>query len=176
MRSTAAGIFLLLHFAGCAVPRISPEWRMPIVKTVETKGLPTSRVFDLSRLWLVRYLYSEKSIIDYENRAEGDIIANGTVDYPATGLEAVARVQYTISFRLRELITDAGVALSFDSLLINVPKNYDFRSRLWQVREYYGGYARPLVSDEEYEAALLAVTGVAEGLRRFLEEERKKHP
>lgn len=176
MRRTAAAIFLLHYFAGCAAPRVAPEWHMPIVKTIETKGLSTSRVFDLSRLWLVRYLYSEKSIIDYENRGEGVIIANGTVDYPATGLEAVARVQYTISFRVRESITDAGVALSFDSLLINVPKNYDFRPRLWQVREYYGGYARPLVSVEEYEASLLAVSGVAEGLRRFLEEERKKAP
>jgi hypothetical protein len=166
----------LFSIVGCAVPRVATEWHMPIVKTLETKGLSGSRVFDLSRLWLVRYLYSEKSIIDYENKAEGVIIANGTVDYPAAGLEAVARAQYTISFRLKETINDAGITLSFDSLLINVPKHYNLRPRLWQEREYYGGYARPLVSDEEYEASVQAVSRVSDGLRRFLEEEREKHP
>jgi hypothetical protein len=176
MRKTAVICMILFSIVGCAVPRIAPEWQMPIVKTLETKGLSGSRVFDLSRLWLVRYLHSEKSIIDYENKAEGVIIANGAVDYPAAGLEAVARVQYTISFRLRESINDTGVTLSFDSLLINVPKYYSLRPRLWQVREFYGGYARPLVSDEEYEASLTAVSGVFEGLRRFLEEERMKAP
>lgn len=169
-------LFLLLHVAGCAAPRIAPEARMPIVTTIETRGLPESRVFDLSRLWLVRHLYSEKSIIAYESRAEGIIVANGTVEYPATGLEAIARVQYTISFRLTETIHDAGITLAFDSLLINVPKVYDYRPRLWQVREYYGGYARPLVSYEEYEASVRAVSGVSEGLRRYLEEELKKGP
>jgi hypothetical protein len=149
---------------------------MPIVTSIETKGVSGSRLFDLSRLWMVRYLYSEKSIIDYENRAEGIIIANGAVDYPATGLEAIARVQYTISFRLRETIDAAGITLSFDSLRINVPKYYDLRPRLWQVREYYGGYARPLVSDDEYEASVRAVSRVSDGLRRFLEEELKKGP
>jgi hypothetical protein len=166
----------LFSIVGCAVPRIAPEWQTPVVKTLETKGLSGSRVFDLSRLWLVRHLYSEKSIIDYENKAEGVIIANGTVDYPAAGLEAIARVQYTISFRVRETIDDAGITLSFDSLLINVPKYYSLRPRLWQEMEYYGGYARPLESDEEYEASLTAVSGVVEGLRRFLDEERKKAP
>jgi hypothetical protein len=149
---------------------------MPIVKSIKTRGITGNRLFDLSRIWLVRYLYSEKSIIEYENRAGGVIIANGVVDYPATGLEAVARVQYTISFRLKETIDVDGVTLSFDSLLINVPKNYDLRPRLWQVREYYGGYARPLVSDDEYGASVEAVSRVSDGLRRFLEEEREKGP
>jgi hypothetical protein len=153
-----------------------PEWQTPVVKTLETKGLTGNRVFDLSRLWLVRHLYSEKSIIDYENKAEGVIIANGTVDYPAAGLEAIERVQYTISFRVRETIDDAGITLSFDSLLINVPKYYSLRPRLWQEKEYYGGYARLPVSDEEYEASVQAVSSVVEGLRRFLDEERKKTP
>jgi hypothetical protein len=176
MRKTAAVCILLLHIVGCATPRVTPAWRIPIVTTIKANGLSKNRVFDLSRLWLVRYLYSEKSIIDYENKTGGIIIANGTVDYPATGLEAIARVQYTISFRVTETIDDAGITLSFDSLLINVPKHYDVRPRLWQVREYYGGYARPLVSDEEYRASLQAVSGVADGLRRFLEEELKKGP
>ena len=102
MRKIAALCIFLLSAFGCAAPRVAPEWYMPIVKTIETKGLSTSRVFDLSRLWLVRHLYTEKSIIDYENRAEGIIVANGTRDYPATGLEAIARVQYTISFRVKK--------------------------------------------------------------------------
>lgn len=176
MGKNSVMLCLLLAVVGCAVPRPALQWRMPIVTTIEAEGVPSDLLFDLSRIWLVRYLYSEKNSIDYENKAEGIIVANGTVDYPAAGLEAVERVQYTISFRLTESIRDAGITLSFDSVLINVPKYYSLRPRLWQVREYYGGYERLPMSDEEYTASLHAVSGVTDGLRRFLEEELKKGP
>jgi len=171
MVRAAAVLIGIICFIGCAGPRIGTDWEAPIPVTMEIAGMSGSRLFDLSRLWLARNLYSEKKILEYENRSEFFLIANGTVDYPATGIEAIARTQYTISFRLTEKTADKRVSLTFDALLINVPKDYYLRSKYLFGSEYVGGYSRPPTSPEEYAAVRAAVSGVAERLRRFLEGE-----
>jgi hypothetical protein len=133
-------------------------------------------MFDLSRVWLARNLNSDKRIIEYENRPAGILVANGTVDYPATGIEAVVRIQFTISFRVTVQTAAKGVSLTFDDFSIYVPKNYDRRAELWFGIEYFGGYSRPPVSREEYAAVGTAVSGVAEGLRRYLESDAAGAP
>ncbi len=169
-----AFIFLvLLSGAGCSHVIPVPRGAEPIVRTMEAEGISAQRLFELSRVWLARNLNSEKGIIEYENPAERTIIANGTVDYPATGLEAIEKIQYTISFQVRVKIAPEKITLTFENMMIDVPKVYIHRANNWFGREYYGGYSRPPLDDEEYAAALRAVSNVTESFSHFLENQKK---
>lgn len=169
-----AFVFLvLLGGAGCS--HVIPVYRGagPIIRTMEAEGISGPRLFELSRVWLVRNLNSEKGIIEYENPAERTLIANGTVGYPATGLEAIEKIQYTISFQVRVQIAPGKITLTFENMMIDVPKVYNHRAETWFGREYFGGYSRPPLDAEEYAAALRAVSTVSEAFSHFIENQKK---
>ncbi|MRR59063.1 MAG: DUF4468 domain-containing protein, partial [Deltaproteobacteria bacterium] len=154
-------LLLLVGIAGCAAPQVMQTWDFPIRNSIEIEGLGRERLFDLTRLWFERYLYSSESIIEYANREEGVIVANGDIDYPASGREEIERIQYTISFRVRAEVSAGLLELVFADLLVNVPKSYSRRAEYWLGgREYFGGYSRPPLSREEYDAARRGVARV----------------
>lgn len=162
-------LLFLLGIAGCASPQVMQAWDFPIRNSIEIEGLGRERLFNLTRLWFERYLYSSRSIIEYANPGEGVIVANGDIDYPASGREEIERIQYTISFRVRAEVSAGRLELVFANLLVNVPKYYSRRAEYWLGgREYFGGYSRPPLSREEYDAARKGVARVVEGLRGWL--------
>lgn len=162
-------LLFLLGIAGCAAPQVMQTWDFPIKNSIEIEGLSRERLFDLTRLWFKRYLYSSRSIIEYANPEEGVIVANGDIDYPASGREEIERIQYTISFRVRAEVSAERLDLVFADLLINVPKYYSRRAEYWLGgREYFGGYSRPPLSREEYAAAQKGFSVIVEGLRNYL--------
>lgn len=161
-------LLLLLGMAGCASPQVVQLWDFPIRDSLEIKGMDRKQAFDESRLWLERHLYSSGPIIEYANREQGVIVANGDIDYPATESEEMARIQYTISFRVRADVSPGRLDLVFADLLINVPKYYSRRAWYLYKREYFGGYSRPPVNMEEYQAAQRGISGIVEGLRSWL--------
>lgn len=165
-------LFFLFAMTGCAAPQAMPVWDFPISNSIGLDGLGRERGFDLTRLWLERHLYSSGPIIEYANREEGVIVANGDIDYPASGSEEITRIQYTISFRVRAEVSAERLELEFADLLINVPKYYSRRAEYWLNQEYFGGYSRPPVSPDEYRAAQQGIAGVVEGLRGWLAGQR----
>jgi len=162
-------LLFLLGMAGCASPQVMQTWDFPIRHSLEPEGLGRERIFDLTRLWFERHLYSSGQIIEYANRGEGVIVANGDIDYPASGREEMERIQYTISFRVRADVSPGRLDLVFADLLINVPKYYSQRAWYLYKREYFGGYSRPPASMEEYQAAQRGISGIVGGLRNWLE-------
>ncbi len=144
---------------------------LAIRKEIEIQNMSKNRLFERSELWITRTFYSQKDIIAYREPEQGIIVANGTIDYPAAGeLEAISKVQYTISFVMREEIRGAHIILTFDNLMLNVPKNYH-RSRFWSGIEYVGGYSVPIKQQIDFEAAQRGVFALAAKLEEYL---RKK--
>lgn len=166
-------LLLLFGMAGCAAPQVVQEWDFPIRQVLEIEGSGRERLFDQTRLWLERHLYSSGPIIEYANREEGVIVANGDIDYPAGEREEIARIQYTISFRVRADVSPGRLDLVFADLLINVPKYYSRRAWYLYNREYFGGYSRPPASMDEYQAAQRGISGVVGGLRSWLAEQTR---
>lgn len=173
MKIPACILLVLLSGAGCSHVAPVPRVAAPIIRTIEAEGISGTRLFEVSRVWLARNLSSVKGIIEYENPAERTIVANGTVDYPATGLEAIEKIQYSISFQVRVKIVQGKITLSFENLMINVPKVYSHRAEIRFGREYFGGYSRPPLDDEEYAAVLRAVSDVSDTFSHFLENEKR---
>ncbi len=128
------------------------------------------RLFKRSKLWMTRNLHSQKEIIELSEAKQGLIVANGTVDYPAAGgLDEIDKIQYTISFVMREEIRGSQILLTFENLILNVPKSY-IRSRLWPQKDYVGGYSVPIDQRADFEATRRGVLAIAARLEEYLKQ------
>lgn len=176
MRFAAIAFLFMLGMSGCYRATVDPRVYEPLSVTYAMEGVAEERLFDLSRNWLAGNLFSDRKTIEYENPAQGIVVANGRKDYPAEGLEALERVQYTISFQVRAATAPGRVTLAMQNVLIDVPQIYDRRAEYWLGREYFGGFSRPPVDADEYAAARTVFLEIAHGVRQFLASELRKEP
>jgi hypothetical protein len=161
-------IMFMMLVAGCAAYRPMPVDNVTIGTEITAPGLSGRQIFDRSKEWIVRHLYSKENIIEIADRNAGIIVANGSIDYPATGkLESIERIQYTISFVMREEINYSRINLTFNDLELYIPKNYR-HSRFWSMEEYTGGYYVPLRERSDYEAARRGLLDISRRLGDYL--------
>ncbi|HTG80437.1 MAG TPA: DUF4468 domain-containing protein [Geobacteraceae bacterium] len=162
-----AVLMFVLLLAGCATHRHMRQEDVVITTEIDVPKLSTVQSFDTSRTWLTRHLYSRKKIIEYADEATGVIVANGSITYPAMGkLDAIDKIQYTISFTMQEVIKEGEISLTFYDLLLTVPKSY-LHSRL-QPEAYLGGYTVPVEERSDFEAARKGVLELTAKLAEYL--------
>jgi hypothetical protein len=165
-------VLLFLMLAGCAAYRPMPPQEMMIRTKMEVPGLAKEEIFRKSKTWIERHLYSRGKIIRNADSEAGVIVANGYVDYPALGkLEAIERIQYTITFTMSEEISDSGITLVFSNLLLDIPKYYHIY-RHWPLHEYSGGFSVPIGDRADFDAAKRGLQEVADRLGECLKRNR----
>jgi len=168
-------VILILLFTGCAVHKPVPLEETVISREADLPGMSKGDIFDKSRVWIERHLYSKRNIIDFADREAAVIVANGYIDYPAAGkIEAIEKVQYTISFIMREEIRDSGVTITFTNLLLDVPPRYYRSSRFWPMEQYIPGYSVPITERSDFEAARRGLPGIVDGLVEYLKQNRSE--
>lgn len=168
----ALALFVLL-LAGCAAYRPMPPLEMTVETIMEVPDLAREEIFLKSQIWIERHLYSREKIIRAADMAAGVIMANGYIDYPSAGnLDAVDRIQYTISFVMKEQIAGSMVTLTFSDLLLDIPKYYHVYSRYWPMREYSGGYSVPIEERADFDAAKRGLLEIADRLGECLNRNR----
>jgi hypothetical protein len=167
-------LLIALLVGGCAANRPMPAEEAIIRTEIEVPGLSNRQIFDKSKEWIIRNLFSKENIIEVADRNSGIIVANGYIDYPATGkLESIEKIQYTISFAMREKIRDSGVTITFSDLEVYIPKSYR-HSRFWNMEEYSDGYSVPLRERSDYLAARKGLLEIANRLGTYLRNQRTK--
>ncbi len=159
---------LLFLLSGCAVHRPLPPEETEIRQEFEAPGLTKEQIFERSRVWIERHLYSKGEIITLADAKAGVIEADGFIDYPARGeWESIERIQYTISFAMREDIKDSRISLTFYNLMLDIPKYYRY-SRWWSMQEYTGGYSVPVEERSDFEAARRGMLDIGNRLEEYL--------
>ncbi len=165
-------LLIVLLIVGCAAHTPMPAEDLTIETEINVPGLSSQQIFDESKQWITRHLYSKDNIIEVADRNAGIIVANGYIDYPATGkLESIERIQYLIYFVMREKIYNSRLTLTFSNLELYIPKNYR-HSRFWPMLEYTGGFSVPLRQSSDYQAARKGLLEIADGLGEYLKKER----
>ena len=66
------------------------------------------------------------------------------------------------------------ITLSFENFKINVPKVYSRKAERWFGREYFGGYSRPPLDNDEYAAVRRAVSGVCGEISKVFWRSRRR--
>jgi len=143
---------------------------LTIRKEIVLQNASVDQLFERSKLWITRNLNSQKEIIELAEAKQGLIVANGTVDYPAAGgLDAIDKIQYTISFVMREEIRGSQILLTFDNLMLNIPKSY-LRPRLWPQKDYTGCYSVQINQRPDFEAARRGALAIAARFEEYLKQ------
>lgn len=160
---------LVLLISSCVTYHPAPMAPAAIETGIALPGMAQENIYEKSKEWIERHLYSKGHVIDVADKKSGLIVANGFIAYPAEGkMEEIDRIQYTISFTMQAHVGDHGMEIVFDNLMVDIPRYYSLRPKLYQTPEYYGGYSVPVVEKGDYEAARRGLLDIARRLEEYL--------
>jgi hypothetical protein len=159
---------VIFPLSGCLHQAVMPHEDMVLTKEIKVPGMTRDQMFDRSETWIYRHLYSDEGNILHTDRGAGVIVVRSTVEYPTAGrLDAIAKIQYTISFTMRVEVMEHELWVTFEDLMVNVPKNYPV-TRRWNFYEYTGGYSVPVTKRSDFEAAKKGLLDLADRLGSHL--------
>jgi hypothetical protein len=122
-RVIVAVMVLLMSGCASAMPMNARETNLQIV--IETPGHSKEQIFEKSKQWIALNFRSAKSVIEYENKAEGKIMGNGSANVPKNAIEAIGGVQKTAHFTMVEDIKDGKARLTFENIMVYMPASYN---------------------------------------------------
>lgn len=122
----------------------------------EVPGVSRDNIYASTKLWIAENFRSAKQVIDHEVPADGLLIAKGSIPYPCSGFECVAKGTWLVSFTMRMDVKDQRFRLQFTNILVLMPEE----STPWQKSVY-----------EEIRPKLLAI---GEGIKAAAASPKKK--
>ena len=120
-----AVICLLFAMASCAVPQHVREEDKTFSQVFEAPGLTKQVLYEKVKIWLAQNFKSAKAVIEYDNKDEGTIIGNGSIKYPCSGMDCIAKADWTVPFTMRVDTKDYKYRLTFSNLRLTWPAKRD---------------------------------------------------
>ena len=115
---------ILVFLSGCAAAMpVKPE-DQTYQKVFELPKQSKEIIFEKSKQWIALNFRSAKSVIEYDNKAEGVIIGNGAVPRPSSVVNPLGG--NLITYSMREDIKDEKIRLTFDKLTALVSPGGEF--------------------------------------------------
>ncbi len=117
-------VFQLL--SGCAGMEPVGDADQTLSVVHEIPGVTKDRIFESSKIWIAENFRSAKKVIEYENKTDGVLIGNGSIKMPCSGLECLAKSDWTASFTMRVDMKDDKIRLTYTNLGLSWPPKYSF--------------------------------------------------
>lgn len=132
IRTMATAIVLATLLAGCASVHPLPPEQLLIQKVVAVPNASKERIFETSKIWFVNTFRqsmagwweqnSTRTVIQYENREKGVLIANAAILYPLERYSEAYKEGWEVRFTLQEEVRDGKARLTFSNLNLFVPR------------------------------------------------------
>lgn len=116
----------------------------------EAPGADKAKIMAETKKWIAENFRSAKSTIDHEDQAEGLLIVKGNIAYPCSGLNCIAKGQWTIPFTMRIDVKEERFRLTFTNVSLSMPEV----AEIWQKSEYEVIKPRLLGMGEEIRSAI----------------------
>lgn len=116
---------LVVVVSGCAGMQPVSEADRTFNAVFEVPDSSKDKIFTATKIWIAENFRSAKSVIEYENKEEGTLIGNGVIPYPCSGLECVAKADWSVPFTLRVDIKDQKFKLTFSNIKLSWPPSYN---------------------------------------------------
>jgi hypothetical protein len=154
MRTIVTVILLATALSGCAHVQTLPPAELALQNVIEAPGASKERIFEKSKVWFARTFRqsmsgwieqnSRRTVLQYENKENGVLIANGAIPYPHAGFtDESYKTGWEVRFTLEVDARDGKAKVAFNHLTMFVPSI---------VCGYYSyatsSYERPLYADE----------------------------
>lgn len=114
---------LIFVLTGCVGAMPAQKADMSYQKVVELPNQSKDQIYEKSKQWIASTFKSAKAVIEYENKLDGTIIGNGSIDRPATSINPMASGQ--VRFLMREDIKEGKVRLTFENLVVYAAPSYN---------------------------------------------------
>lgn len=118
-----AYMIIVFMLSGCAAAMPVKQEDMTYQKVVEISGVAKDVIFEKSKQWIAHTFKSAKAVIEYDNREEGVIIGNGSMERPISAVNISGGS--LISYTMQEDIKDGRVRLTFSRFAAQVPPSYN---------------------------------------------------
>lgn len=123
MRKALLAFFAAL-LSGCAGMQPISEADRTFNAVYEVPEATKEKIFTATKIWIAENFRSAKAVIEYENKEEGTLIGNGVIPYPCSGLDCVAKGNWTVPFTMRVDMKDQKFKLTFTNISIARPPLY----------------------------------------------------
>jgi hypothetical protein len=134
-------VFAFLLFVGCAA-HVRDEDKT-FSQVFETPGQSKDVLYEKVKIWITQNFKSAKSVIEYDNKENGSIIGNGMIKYPCSGLDCIAKGDWTVPFTMRVDLKNNKFRLTFSNLHVAWPASRDSMGyhaasdhEMWQQGDY----------------------------------------
>ena len=173
MKTMITTILFASVLAGCAYVHTLPPEQLVIQKVVDAPNVSKERLFEKSEVWFAKTFRqsmagwweqnSTRTVIQYENRERGVLIANGAILYPLERYSDSYKNGWEVRFTLQEEVKDGKVRVSFSNLNMFVPSMFCGNSYAGST----GSYEKRLDA-EEYEKVRPVFLSFADQLGAYL--------
>ena len=167
--------------AGCAYFQALPPEQLLIEKVVDAPNVSKELIVEKSKVWFAKSFRqsmagwweqnSTRTVIQYENRENGMLIANGAILYPLEHLYDSYKNGWEVRFTLQEEIKEGKVKVSFSNLNLFVPTTICGNS--YAGSQSTGSYEKRL-NTEEYEKVKPVFNGYIDQLGAYLAAPQKE--
>ncbi len=115
-------IVLIVLVTGCAgsLTQIS-ESEKTIKTSTAIPGQTQDQIFEATKIWMDKNLTSEKEAIEFENKEDGIIMANGQIDYPCSWVGCLTKSDWKVTFGMRVETADGIAKTTFRKILLTSP-------------------------------------------------------
>ena len=108
-------LFLSLFFFGCASQMPAEQAAASFEKIVDVPGLSKDSLYDGIKLWVAESFKSAKAVIQLDNKEQGILIGNGSIDGICVDHPVCAK-RTMISFKMKIEVKDQKFRISFSEL------------------------------------------------------------
>lgn len=175
MKVIMMAIACAVIMAGCAYVQTLPPEQLMIQKVVDTPNISKEHIVEKSKVWFATTFRqsmagwweqnSTRTVIQYENRGKGMLIANGAILYPLEKLTDSYKNGWEVRFTLQEEVKEGTVKVSFSNLNLFVPTTICGNS--YAGSQSTGSYEKRL-NAEEYEKVKPVFNGYIDQLGAYL--------
>ena len=126
IRATIAVLFLLL-LSGQLLAKEAPltEEESTVVQVYEVPGYTKDQMFAAAKIWVAENFKSAKAVIEYDNKDDGVIVGNGSMNYPCSGgFDCLTKSDWRVPFTMKIECKDGRFRLTFSRVHLSWPPSY----------------------------------------------------
>ncbi|MBG32959.1 DUF4468 domain-containing protein [Alcanivorax jadensis] len=110
---------------GCASMQPVADEDRTFDRVVEAPGHSKDDIYTATKVWIAENFKSAKSVIELDSKEDGIIIGNGVIPYPCSGMDCMAKSDWSVPFTMRVDIKDSKFKIGFSNIKLSWPPSYN---------------------------------------------------
>lgn len=138
-------VLIGLLLSGCAAGQYSQikEEDKTISNVYEAPGFAKDALYEKVKIWITQNFKSAKAVIEYDNKADGTVIGNGSVNYPCSGIMCMSQSGWMVPFQMKVDMKDNKFKVTFTNIRISTTASTTMygtfpasEREIWQQSDY----------------------------------------